>query len=94
MSDLEAYRIPKSVLNSILKKLEKQMKDKEIRGTSKDRAVIVVISGSFQVLSVQINQRLVKNPAQLENSVAEAVDDALQKGIELLKTEAQKLLGN
>jgi len=94
MSELEAYRIPKSVLNSILKKLEKQMRDKEVRGTSKDRGVIVVLSGSFQVLSVKINQRLANNPARLENSVAEAVDDALQKGIELLKREAQNLLGN
>jgi len=94
MSELEAYRIPKSVLNSILKKLEKQMRDKEIKGTSKDRGVIVVLSGSFQVLSVKINQRLANNPARLENSVAEAVDDALQKGIELLKREAQNLLGN
>ncbi|HAF17632.1 MAG: YbaB/EbfC family nucleoid-associated protein [Thermacetogeniaceae bacterium] len=93
MSYSEAYRIPKSVLNSILKKLEKQMKDKEIRGTSRDRGVIVVLSGSFQVLSVKINQRLLNNHAKLENSVAEAVDDALQKGIQLLKTEAQKLLG-
>ncbi|HHW29157.1 MAG TPA: YbaB/EbfC family nucleoid-associated protein [Syntrophomonadaceae bacterium] len=94
MSELEAYRIPKSVLNSIIKKLEKQIRDKEVKGTSKDRGVIVVLSGSFQVLSVKINQRLVNNPARLENSVAEAVDDALQKGIELLKKEAQKLLGN
>ena len=94
MSELEAYRIPKSVLNSIIKKLEKQIRDKEVKGTSKDRGVIVVLSGSFQVLSVKINQRLVNNPARLENSVAEAVDDALQKGIELLKKEAQKLLSN
>lgn len=94
MSELEAYRIPKSVLNSILKKLEKQMRDKEIKGTSKDRGVIVVLSGNFQVLSVKINQRLLNNPARLENSVAEAVDDALQKGIDLLQREAQKLLGN
>jgi len=94
MSELEAYGIPKSVLNTILKRLEKQMRDKEVRGTSKDRGVIVVLSGSFQVLSVKINQRLANNPARLENSVAEAVDDALQKGIELLKREAQNLLGN
>ena len=60
---------------------------------SRDRGVIVVLSGSFQVLSVKINQRLLNNHAKLENSVAEAVDDALQKGIQLLKTEAQKLLG-
>ena len=94
MSNPEAYRIPKRMLNSILKKLEKRIKDKEIRGTSRDRGVIVVLSGSFRVLSVNINRRLMNNHAKLENSVAEAVDDALQKGIELLKTEAQKLLGN
>lgn len=94
MSNPEAYRIPRGLFNSILKKLEKQMKDKEIRGISKDGGVTIILSGGFQVLSVKINERLAKNVEKLEDSVADAVDDAMQKGLKLLKQEAQKLLGS
>jgi DNA-binding protein YbaB len=56
-------------------------------------AVRILISGKFQVLGVKINPRLARNVPQLEELVGVAVEDALQKGSDLIKSEAQKLLG-
>lgn len=93
MSVPEACGMTQNLIKLVLKKLEKQMEGKKVEGTSGNSAVKVVISGKFQVLEVRINPRLARNVAQLEELVEAAVDDALLKASDLLKSEAQKLLG-
>ena len=90
----ETYGLTQHFLKSIITRLEKQLEDKKVEGTGGNGAVCVVISGKLQVLGVKINPRSVRKVAQLEELVADAVDDALQKGSELLKSEARKLLGD
>mgnify|MGYP000903213044 CR=1 FL=1 len=89
----ETYGLTQQFLKSIITRLEKQLEGKKVEGSSENGAVCVVIGGKLQVLGVKINMRSVKNVSHLEQLVAEAVDDALQKGSELLKTEAGKLMG-
>ena len=89
----EASSITQNLIKMILKKMEKQMEGKKVEGISGNGAVRIVVSGKFQVLGVKINPRLARNVSQLEELVGAAVEDALQKGSDLLKSEAQKLLG-
>ncbi|MGI6405000.1 MAG: YbaB/EbfC family nucleoid-associated protein [Syntrophaceticus sp.] len=94
MSVPETQSMAQIFINKLLKKLDKQLEGKKVEGSSRNGAVKIVISGQFRVLEVKISPRLSCNNEQLEKSVAAAVDDALQKGSELLRSEAQKLMGS
>lgn len=93
MSIPETQSMAQVFINKLLKKLDKQLEGKQVEGSSGNGAVRIVISGQFRVLGVKISPRLGRDNEQLEKLVAAAVDDALQKGNELLRSEAQKLLG-
>lgn len=93
MSVPEAQGLTQGLLKKILKKFEKQLEGKQVEGSSGNGAVSIVISAKFQVLNVKINPRLAYQLDQLEELVGAAVDDVLQRGGDLLKSEAQKLLG-
>ena len=94
MSIPETQSMAQVFINKLLKKLDKQLEGKQVEGSSGNGAVRIVISGQFRVLGVKISPRLGRDNEQLEKLVAAAVDDALQKGNELLRSEAQKLLGS
>ncbi|MGB4504223.1 MAG: YbaB/EbfC family nucleoid-associated protein [Syntrophaceticus sp.] len=94
MSVPELFGMAQNIIKLILKKLEKQMDGKEIEGVSGNGAVRIVISSKIQVLEVKIDPHLACNVEQLEELVGAAVDDALQKGSGLLKSEVQKILGD
>lgn len=89
----ETSSITQNLIKMILKKLKRQMAGKKVEGISGNGAVRIMISGKLQVLGVKINPRLTRNVHQLEELVGAAVEDALQKGSDILKSEAQKLLG-
>lgn len=94
MSIPETQGMAQIFINKLLAKLDKQLEGKKVEGSSGNGAVRIVISGQFRVLGVKIYPRLGRDNEQLEKLVAAAVDDALQKGSELLRSEAQKLLGS
>lgn len=94
MSVPETQSMAQVFINKLLKKLDKQLEGKKVEGSSGNGAVRIVISGQFRVLGVKISPRLSCNYEQLEKYVAAAVDDALQKGSELLRSEAQKILSS
>ncbi|HBI26784.1 MAG TPA: hypothetical protein DDY25_03515 [Peptococcaceae bacterium] len=94
MSIPETQSMAQVFINKLLKKLDKQLEGKQVEGSSGNGAVRIVISGQFRVLGVKISPRLGRDNEQLERLVAAAVDDALLKGNELLRSEAQKLLGS
>jgi hypothetical protein len=94
MSIPETQSMAQVFINKLLKKLDKQLEGKQVEGSSGNGAVRIVISGQFRVMGVKISPRLGRDNEQLEKLVAAAVDDALQKGNELLRSEAQKLLGS
>lgn len=94
MSVPETQSMAQVFINKLLKKLDKQLEGKKVEGSSGNGAVRIVISGQFRVLRAKISPRLRCNNDQLEKLVATAVDDALQKGSELLRSEAQKILGS
>lgn len=93
MPNSDAYGLTQNFFNSLLKKLARQLAGETVGGSSHDGTVEVVLSGKLRVIRVRIKPRAVAGTEQLEKSVEEAVDDALVKGMELIKTEAGKLLG-
>jgi DNA-binding protein YbaB len=91
--DPEAYGLTQHFVSSMLKKIAGQLEGKTVEGSSEDGSVCVVLSGKLQVVRVQIRTKAVPDLALLEKGVGEAVDEALEKVLELIQAEAGKLLG-
>ncbi len=93
MPDSEAYGLTQNFLRSLFKKLTGQLEGKVVAGSSSDGSVKVVLSGKLRVVEVRIEPAAAADKGRLERLVEEAVDDALAGVMELIESEAGRLLG-
>lgn len=78
-----------------LAKLQDELKDRHVEGSSGDGAVIVIASGDQKIQSIRLQPEAVDpdDSETLEDLLIVAVNSALEKSKELQRTETEKLTG-
>lgn len=78
-----------------MKNIQKTIKKAKIEGESAGGAVKAVVNGEFSLMSISINDELVKSgdTKQIEKMVLTAVNDAVHNAREYSAEEMKKLTG-
>lgn len=58
------------------REMKKQLESEQVTGTSKDETIHITINGSYDLLSVKVNQDAQLSPSQIENNIKQAYEDA------------------
>jgi DNA-binding protein YbaB len=58
------------------REMKKQLEAEQITGSSKDGAIQLTINGSYDLLSVKVNQDSQLSPSQIEAGIRQAYEDA------------------
>lgn len=74
-------------------KMQAELKTRTVEATAGEGAVIVTVDGQQQIVSIQISPEAMteENTTQVQNWLIIAVNGALSKAQELVKTEMEKL---
>lgn len=78
-----------------MKNIQKTIKKAKIEGESRDGLVKAVVNGEFSLLSITINDDLVKsgNTKEVEKMVFTAINDAINNAREYSTQEMKKITG-
>ena len=82
-------------MQKLMKEIQKKIKKAEHEGKSADGLVKATVSGEFSVLSLSIDDELVKagDRKKIEKSVTLAVNDAVAKGKDFAANEMKAMTG-
>lgn len=82
-------------LQKQMKEIQKKIKKAEHEGKSSDGLVKATVSGEFAILSLSIDDELVKSGdrKKIEKSVTLAVNDAVAKGKDFAANEMKAMTG-
>ena len=85
----ELYQMQKKA-----KKMQKELKAMEIEASSGDDAIKVVVSGEMKIISIAIDEDMLKpeNKTRLENALKETISQAMSKAQQESATRMQPLL--
>jgi|DewCreStandDraft_4_1066084.scaffolds.fasta_scaffold51940_2 DNA-binding YbaB/EbfC family protein len=80
-------------LQSKLKKIQKELKNKTVEGTSGGGLVVVVANGAKQILKVTIDKELINRGdiKMLQDLIVSATNDALNKAQEMIEEETKEI---
>lgn len=78
-----------------MKNIQKTIKKAKIEGESRDGLVKAVVNGEFSLLSISINDDLIKsgNTKEVEKMVFTAINDAINNAREYSTQEMKKITG-
>ena len=78
-----------------IKKLQEELNEREYEGTSGGGAVTVIVKGENQVLSMKINEDVMKagDVEMLQDLVVTATNDALKRAKDTHAAEMEKVTG-
>jgi len=94
MSDEQALGISDILFKPVLTKLIENLRQKSVEGVSRSGDVKAFLSGNISVDRVSISPEIVLDMADLEQQVAEAINDAFLKAREVVRVEVRRVLGN
>ncbi|MDH5297599.1 MAG: YbaB/EbfC family nucleoid-associated protein [Desulfobulbaceae bacterium] len=82
-------------LQGKMKQMQEELAHKQVTSTVGGGMVTVTVNGRHQLLSIVIDREVINpdDPAMLQDLVAAAVNDAMQKAQELIQQETGKLTG-